>query len=173
MKKKITEFGCRRTITPVELKEAIQEMLRKTGYDGKTTLIIEHGTCSISPAMHGVLCKITGDGSGHALPEIKPTGNQKFKAQLESYHSDAHVRVALEAQFKELWNRVEDGLPNDDRYVLVHAPNINLHEEQQQYVAFYSHPDTAWLVVNIGRVDGVTHWMDIIPPTESTTEARR
>jgi hypothetical protein len=76
----------------------------------------------------------------------------------------------LEAQFKELWNRVEDGLPNDDRYVLVHAPNTDLSEEQQQYVAFYSHPNTAWLVPTTGVVNGVTHWMDIIPPTESTTE---
>lgn len=57
------------------------------------------------------------------------------------------------------WVHVKDGLPDDDIEVLVAS-------ETGSGILFAHHEDGLWLSEIGTVVQGVTHWMDVVPPSQ-------
>jgi hypothetical protein len=87
----------------------------------------------------------------------------KYKAILERCDSDAALAEALETQFRELWIRVEDAMPDDDIEVLVFT------EAGLMWLASHDSEANGWFESSEPHalVGTVTHWMDVFPPASN------
>jgi hypothetical protein len=58
-----------------------------------------------------------------------------------------------------IWNKVSEQMPDDEMEVLVFCE-----EADDMYLAWHDSSVDCWLAEHHGRIDGVTHWMEVIPP---------
>ncbi len=68
------------------------------------------------------------------------------------------LKNELEAIYRKLWNKAEDDLPDDDTEVLAYRNGTGL-------LDLAHHEDGRWVGSDGYTIYGITHWMDIVPPT--------
>lgn len=71
------------------------------------------------------------------------------------------LKNELEAIYRKLWNKVEDGLPDDDLEVLTYRDGTGLTD-------LATHSDDRWFGSDGYTIYGITHWMEVIPPTTNS-----
>lgn len=95
---------------------------------------------------------------GHQIITI---GERIFLLTTEEIISK--VRTATRhANASQRWNRVEDSMPDDDIEVLVYTEEFD-----RLYLAY--HDDSEWISDEGFTLNGITHWMEVVPPSEQPT----
>ncbi len=91
-------------------------------------------------------------------------GSQKSEVGGRRSTSEAisrkNLKAELDAIYRKFWNKVEERLPQDSQAVLLYCdrpegPDIGLYDTREE----------VWVCVITEKfIDGVTHWMEIVPP---------
>jgi hypothetical protein len=72
----------------------------------------------------------------------------------------------MSEQNVEFWNRVEDGLPDDDIEVLVYS------KEFDQFHLAHHDDESEWISDAGDLLIAISHWMDLIPPQTQSLQPK-